>query len=158
MPVECWRGMGESRDEDASMPQTNAAPMRALPGERTLRSVTAGVGALTVAFGLGPLVAPRLFARVFQFPAPDAAVASMERSLGVRDVVMGAGMLAVAARGGNYRPWLLARLATDAGDALAVGGAAAQGYRPPRFLTLGALALGAALTETTLYLLSSRAK
>lgn len=143
------------------MPQTTRASAHLAHlaiDERTLRPVIVGLGAVTVAFGLGPLLAPHRFAQVFQFPVLDPAIASMARSLGVRDVVMGVGMLAVAARGGNYRPWLLARLATDAGDTVSVALAVARGYRPPRFLALGGLALGAALTESALSWLANRAK
>lgn len=149
------------KDEATTMPQTPIAQRvsaRLAIGERTLRPAIVGLGAVTVAFGIWPVLAPRVFAQIFQFPIPDTAIISMERSLGVRDVVMGTGILAVAARGGNYRSWLLARLTVDAGDTLAVALAVAQGYAPPRFLALGGLALGAALTESVLYWLAVRAK
>ena len=121
-----------------------------------VRQLTAGLGLATLAFGVGPLLAPGIFARVFGFKAPDAATASMMRSLGVRDVVMGMGMYSAAAHGGNFAPWLLARTLTDGGDTAAVALAAARGERHPRFLALGGLALGAALTDATLYLLARR--
>lgn len=126
--------------------------------ERTLQPVLVGLGAATIAFGAAPFAAPGLFARIFEVPAPDVAVASMMRSIGLRDVVMGAGILLTAARGRNYRPWLLARMVTDAGDVSAIAIAAAQGYTKPRFLALGGLALSAALTEAALYWLTAHAE
>jgi hypothetical protein len=109
-----------------------------------------------LAFGALPTLAPRSFARLFGFRAPDAQAASMMRSLGVRDVVMGIGMWSAATHGGNYAPWLLARALTDGGDVLSVGLAISQGHRHPRFIGLGALAFSAALTDTALYWLAKR--
>lgn len=120
--------------------------------DTTLRPIAAGLGIATVLFGAVPLLAPRLFARLFGFPAPDTAATSIMRSLGVRDVVFGMGLWSAAAHGGRYAPWVLARLLTDAGDSLSVGAAVAGGLRNPRFLGLGALALGATVTELALYL------
>jgi hypothetical protein len=119
--------------------------------EEDVRPLVAGIGLVTIVFGALPVVAPRQFARLFGFPPPDLTTASMIRSLGARDAVMGMGMWSAAAHGGKYLPWLLARALTDAGDALAVGAAVARGARQPRFVALGALALGAALTEAGLY-------
>ena len=115
------------------------------------RGLATAIALSMVAFGALPAVAPGPFARLFGFAAPDAATASMMRSLGVRDVVMGIGLWSAAAHGGKYLPWLLARILVDGGDTLAVGLAIAQGKRTPRFIGLGALALGAAITETALY-------
>ncbi len=106
-----------------------------------------------VAFGALPAIAPRSFARLFGFAPPDAPTASMMRSLGVRDVVMGIGLWSAAAHRGKYLPWLLARALVDGGDTLAVSLAVAQGNRDPRFITLDALALGATLAEITLYVI-----
>ena len=120
--------------------------------DRTLRPIAAALGVATMLFGVVPLLAPRPFARLFSFPPPDPAGASMMRSLGVRDVVFGIGLWSAATHGGRYAPWLLLRLLTDAGDTVSVGIAAARGARQPRFLGLGALAFGAAVAETALYL------
>ncbi|HEY7833064.1 MAG TPA: DUF4267 domain-containing protein [Ktedonobacterales bacterium] len=120
--------------------------------DTTLRPLAAGLGLGTVAFGAVPLLVPRLFARLFGFPAPDAAAVSMMRSLGVRDVVFGMGLWSAAAHGGRFAPWVLARLLTDAGDSISVGAAVASGLRNPRFLALGALALGATAADLALYL------
>ena len=119
--------------------------------DKQARTLAVGVGLSMVAFGALPTLAPRPFARLFGFAPPDLATASMIRSIGARDVVMGIGLWSAAAHGGKYLPWLLARALIDGGDTLSVGLAIAQGKRNPRFLTLGALALGAAVSEVALY-------
>ena len=126
--------------------------------ERQVRRLAAGLGLVTLVFGATPLLAPRLFSRLSGFAEPDTAASSMVRSLGVRDTVMGLGLWSAAAHGGPYAPWLLARLLTDSGDTLAVGLAAARGWRNPRFLALGGLALGAAAVDAGLYLAARRGR
>ncbi len=126
--------------------------------EKQARGIAAGVGLSLVAFGALPAVAPGPFARLFGFATPDAASASMMRSLGVRDALMGMGLWSAATHGGKYLPWLLARTLTDGGDTLAVGLAIAQGKRDPRFIGLGALALGATITEAALYAIARSSK
>jgi hypothetical protein len=126
--------------------------------DRQLRQVAAGLGLATALFGMTPIVLPQQFARLFGFSTPDPATASLMRSLGVRDAVAGMGLWSAAAHGGKYTPWLLGRLLTDGGDALAITLAAARGERNPRFLMLGALALGAALFDAGLYLAARRVK
>lgn len=125
--------------------------------ENQVRPLVAALGIAVLGFGVPPLLAPRQFARLFGFPAPDASVSSMIRSLGVREVVMGMGLWSAAAHRGKYAPWLLARTLTDGGDALAIGLAVGAGYRAPRFLSLGALALGAAVTDAALYWVTRQA-
>ena len=119
--------------------------------EQQIRRYVAALGLATVAFGATPLVAPSIFARLFGFPNPDASTASMMRSLGVRDVVMGAGLWSAASQDGEYVPWLLARLLTDGGDALAIAIGAGAGYRNRRFLALGAFAMGAMAGDAVLW-------
>jgi Domain of unknown function (DUF4267) len=119
--------------------------------EQRARQLVAAIGLGAMTFGMVPMVAPRQFARLFGFPAPDLTTTSMMRSLGARDVVMGIGLWSAAIHGGNFVPWLLARALTDASDAAAVGAAVARGARSPRFVALGTLALGAAATEAVLY-------
>jgi hypothetical protein len=119
--------------------------------ENTLRPLAAALGLGTLAFGILPMLAPRRFARLFGIAAPDLAVTSMMRSLGVRDGVMGIGLWSAATHGGQYAPWLLARLLIDAGDTAAVALAVAAGVRHPRFLALGGLALGATAVDAVLY-------
>ena len=124
--------------------------------ETQLRRVAAALGLATLAFGVTPILAPDRFARLFGFATPDLATASMMRSLGLRDAVMGLGLWSAAAHGGKYAPWLLARTLTDVGDTLAVGIAAGRGWRNARFLGLGALALGAAAFDAALYAAARR--
>ena len=125
--------------------------------DSTLRPIAAGLGIATVLFGAVPLLVPRVFARLFGFPAPDTAATSMMRSLGVRDVVFGMGLWSAATHGGRYAPWVLSRLLVDAGDSVSVGAAVASGLRNPRFLGLGALALGATVADLALYLAARQA-
>jgi hypothetical protein len=125
--------------------------------EQRIRQLAAGLGLATLAFGAAPIVAPRRFARLFGFATPDAATISMIRSIGVRDAVMGMGLWSAAAHGGRFAPWLLARTLTDGGDTLAVGWAAGSGWRNPRFLGLGALALGATAVDAAFYAAARRA-
>lgn len=130
--------------------------MRDLLTERRARQLAAGLGLGLLVFGAVPVVAPRPFARVFGFDEPTAEAAAMSRSIGARDVAMGAALWAAAARGGSYAPWLLARAVSDGGDALAIGIAVVQGKRNPRFLSLGGLALAAALADAALWALARR--
>jgi hypothetical protein len=120
-------------------------------GEKQARSLAASLGVGVCLFGAAPLLAPGVFARLFGFAAPDPASASMMRSLGLRDAVMGLGLWSAATHGGKYAPWLLARALTDGGDTLAVALAVGAGHRNPRFITLGLLALGAGLVDAALY-------
>ena len=79
--------------------------------------------------------------------ADDPSVETAIRSVGVRDAVIGLGLLRAALSPGDrsLRAWLLARAACDAGDTLGVGLAIRRGQRTPRFLALGGLALSAAV-------------
>ncbi|HEY8324430.1 MAG: DUF4267 domain-containing protein [Ktedonobacterales bacterium] len=131
--------------------------MRNLLNERRARQLAAGLGLGLLVFGAVPVIAPRPFARIFGFDAPTPEAAAMSRSIGARDVAMGAALWAAAARGGSYAPWLLARAVSDGGDALAIGIAAAQGKRNARFLSLGGLALAATLADAALWTLARRA-
>lgn len=126
--------------------------------ERRTRRLAAGLGLSLLAFGALPVVAPQPFARLFGFERPSAEVASMVRSVGVRDVAMGAGLWSAATHGGKYAPWLLARIIADGGDTVAIGIAAAQGKRHPRFLGLGGLALAATVADAVLWALARRGK
>jgi uncharacterized protein YjeT (DUF2065 family) len=120
------------------------------PPTRALAGIL-GVGA--VMFGAAPALAPGFFGRMFGIAsASDPTVATAIRSVGVRDMVVGVGILR-ALRAGDQRSlgeWLLARAACDAGDTLAVTVAVASGARNPGFLALGGLALGAAILGAAL--------
>lgn len=122
------------------------------------RRLAAGLGLSLLAFGAYSIVAPRPFARLFGFSEPDAEAITMMRSIGMRDVAMGAGLAEAAARGKPYAAWLLARAVADGGDAAAISIAAAKGKRDPRFMALGALALAATLSDAALWALARRAK
>jgi hypothetical protein len=114
-------------------------------GDRTARTLATGLGLGSIAFGLGPLMAPRFSARLFGLPLADApSAAVVVRSVGVRDAVIGLGLWSAASHGGNYAPWVLARALCDLGDSLAIAIAVAAGERNPRLLVLGAIAVGAA--------------
>ena len=137
--------------------QWNETQVYVVP-EKQLRRLSAALGFAMVAFSVTPTVAPGAFARLFGFPKPDAPTAAMMRSLGVRDLAMGMGLWSAAVHGGNYAPWLLGRLLTDGGDALAMGIATGVGYRNARFLSLGALSLGAAASDAMLWRLARSAR
>lgn len=110
-----------------------------------LRLLSAALGLGTALFGLGPIVAPRMFAELFGLPYsgdPPAAVAI--RSVGVRDLVNGLGLLATLDNPRAHRTWLLVRFASDTGDALACQAALRRGPANPRLRLLGVLAAGAA--------------
>jgi len=124
---------------------------------RHLDQLVALMGVGTLVFGGVPSLAPRWFARLFAIPVDaDPRLAVMVRSVGVRDMAIGIGLIVAARQHRGYAPWLLARVAADAGDTLAVGAAIAAGARQPRFVALGLLALGATLTGLTLHRLASR--
>jgi hypothetical protein len=90
--------------------------------------------------------------------ANEPSVETAIRSVGVRDAVIGLGLLRAALRPGDpsLADWLLARTACDAGDTLGVSLAIARGQRTPRFLALGGLALGATLTGVALAVATRR--
>lgn len=120
------------------------------------RRLAAGLGLSLLAFGAFSIVAPRPFARLFGFHEPDAEAITMLRSIGMRDVAMGAGLAEAAARGKPYAAWLLARAVADGGDAAAISIAATQGKHDARFMALGGMALAATLADTALWALARR--
>ena len=132
-----------------------AKTMMALTDAQT-RGLAAGLGLGLLAFGAFSVVTPRPFARIFGFEEPSAEVIAMMRSIGIRDVAMGAGLCDAAVRGKDYAPWLLARAVADGGDAVAIGIAATQGKRNLRFIGLGGMALAAMLTDAALWALAHR--
>jgi hypothetical protein len=105
-----------------------------------------GAGALVL--GVLPAIWPSRFGHwCGLFAADHPTVATAIRSVGVRDAVIGLGLLR-AARSQDatwLRAWLLARAASDTGDTLAVALAVRAGARDRRFLGLGGLALSAAV-------------
>jgi hypothetical protein len=115
--------------------------------EHWIRALIRLFGLGTLLFGIGPTFAPRWFGRLFGLPvSSDERLLVMVRSVGVRDATIGLALLLTAPDPVAYRPWLIARIAADAGDTLAVGLAVLRGVRQPRFVALGALALSASIT------------
>jgi hypothetical protein len=111
-----------------------------------LRQLSAVLGGGAVLFGIAPLAFPTFFGRLLGIAASDnRSVATAIRSVGVRDLVIGLGLLQASRRGddGDLRQWLIARTASDAGDLFGVCVAVLQGERDPRFLALGGLAAAA---------------
>lgn len=80
----------------------------------------------------------------------------MVRSVGVRDAVIGLGMTRGVQQQRRRHAWLAARLASDTADTVAVALAVAQGAGDKRFLGLGLLAAGAAVTGLRLSSVSSK--
>jgi hypothetical protein len=123
---------------------------------RRVDRLVALMGVGTLLFGAAPCLAPRWFARLFALPVDsDPRLLVMVRSVGVRDAAIGIGLMVTAGRHGGYAPWMLARVAADAGDSLAVAVAMSAGARQPRFVALGLLAFAATLTGLILRRLST---
>lgn len=121
-----------------------------LTGSRmsTVRPLAASVGLGAALFGLPAVVLPEWFARQFGIAgAGQHSVATAIRSVGIRDIVIGLALARAATRqdDSSLRDWLLARVVCDTGDAIAVGIALAYGERNPRFVGLGAIAVGASV-------------
>ena len=118
----------------------------------TIRRLTQALGIGVAAFGVLPILTPRRFAALAGFASPDHATdEALYRSVGVRDVALGLGILGAAAGASGTRdevervaPWVLARLLCDAGDAAALAVAIRRGERDPRLLALTGLAVVAA--------------
>jgi hypothetical protein len=109
------------------------------------------LGAGTVAFGIGPILAPRAFAIAAGLPyhgEPAAKVAI--RSVGVRDLANGIGLLATSSQPERSNAWLLLRCVFDAGDALACCSALRGDPKNGRLRALAAFACGAALFDGVL--------
>jgi hypothetical protein len=122
-----------------------------------LDQIVALMGGGTLVFGVVPSLAPRWFGRMFDIPVDtDPRLLVMVRSVGIRDAAIGIGLIVTGMQHRGYAPWLMARVAADAGDSLAVAVAIGAGARQPRFVALGLLALGATLTGLTLHRLASR--
>lgn len=114
--------------------------------EKVLRRLAELLGVGTLVFGVVPFVAPRAFSRLFGLRDPeDPTIEAAFRSVGARDIAVGAGLLSAAMHGGNYAPWVLARAIMDTGDTAASLLAIRRGERNPRFLALTGMAAGAAV-------------
>ena len=117
-----------------------------------LRTLTAALGAGSMAFGVPPLLIPRFCGRLFGFESIDQPdVVTAFRSIGARDVAIGYGLWRAARRGDDVAPWLLARLLCDATDTVSCAIAIGEGVRHPRFFTLTGFAALAAAIGTFLF-------
>jgi hypothetical protein len=100
-----------------------------------------GVGRLVIGFALA--VAPRRTGRQWLGNIADQPAAAVAiRSLAVRDVAIGAGLMRALDTGADTRPWLLASAAADAADV--VGTVLAWKHLPPRGRVLTAVMATAA--------------
>ena len=102
------------------------------------RHCAAAVGWVSIASGLGLVLAPSSMARLYGLPARPWLC----RALGVRDVAIGMGLVASP----RWRPWMLARGAGELCDGVLIGVAAIGGRPRLHRLTMaaGAWLLGAA--------------
>jgi hypothetical protein len=113
--------------------------------DKTLRALAQALGLGTVAFGVVPFFWPRWFSRLFGLADPgEPTTEAAYRSVGARDLAIGLGLWSAATHGGAYAPWVLARAICDSLDAVAALLAVRRGERNPRFLSLTAMAAGAA--------------
>jgi hypothetical protein len=73
--------------------------------------------ALRVAYGAALIVAPERLGRRWLGPAAATGATQVPlRALGARELLLHAGGLAAAARGGSLRPWFAASIAGDLTD------------------------------------------
>jgi uncharacterized membrane protein len=89
------------------------------------------LGWLSVALGVSALLAPRTVGRVIGMPEHPALL----RTVGVRELVSGAGLLTQSTRA----PWLWSRVAGDTMDLALIASAALRPGNPRRNRALGAL-------------------
>ena len=115
-----------------------------------LRLLTGTLGAGTILFSLPPILAPRAFAVFFGLPHDAAAAKVGIRSVGVRDLMNGIGLLATMSDPSRSSRWLLVRFVSDSGDALACRLASAEAPKDWRLRLLGNVAAGAALVSGAL--------
>jgi hypothetical protein len=111
------------------------------------RSAVAVVMALRIAYGAALIAAPERLAR--RWLGADAARPPAQvplRALGMREVLLHAGGLAAAMRGGDVRPWLAASIAGDLTD-IAATVAGRDGLPQGAAPTTAAVAGGSALVS-----------
>lgn len=126
---------------------------RAANGVLWLGTQALGVG--LVLFSAPAIVAPRFFSRMAGLPLADDPAASVAvRSVAIRDVVMGIGLVSAARHHARLAPWLLIRALCDGGDAVGVGLAFRSGAGSRRLGWLGAVALAATLYDVALWLVA----
>ena len=129
-----------------------SALTRVLPSSGTVRRTTFGLGIGVTVFGVVPILFPRRFCEAFGLPMTEGPAADVVvRSVGVRDLINGLGIVSSTVHRGRVSPWLLARLVADGTDTAAILIAFASGARSWRLLMLGAMALGATVADLVLY-------
>jgi hypothetical protein len=93
-------------------------------------TLTRGIGWVSIGVGLALVVAPKRTVRAFGMGQRP----SLGRFLGVRDLVVGVGLLCEHE---NLGPWLRARAVSDAGDATLLLAGAVSGIFPRGRAMLG---------------------
>lgn len=83
----------------------------------TDRDLATLLGWTRVGLGVAGALMPATFARLWTGAGSSFQMNMATRGLAVRDIALGAGILATLDRG-TSRPWFLASAAADAGDAL----------------------------------------
>ena len=104
------------------------------------KQLAQGMAVGRVALGLGFVLMPRLLGRLWVGrTADDGGVKMLIRAIGVRDLVLGAGILLALGEGRPARGWVQAAAASDAVDCAA---AFAAGDAIPTYARWAVLVLG----------------
>lgn len=113
--------------------------------KRAADGVARLIGIASVLIGVAALAAPKTVAQVAGTAEFGGRLArhGYYRLLGLRDLVIGIGILAGLPRG-QQGPWLALRAASDAVDAATIGPPAVRSGKPLRVATGIALPLGSA--------------
>jgi hypothetical protein len=129
----------EPRPQLGVVPHEGQLAMRRTIEGMYARHIARTVAGGRVAVGSALIAAPGRVAPTWLGPmGRDEGAQFFCRLVGVRDVVMGAGVLAAMAGGGPVRGWLLAGAVADAAD---MAGTLAVADRLPRTSTAATLAL-----------------
>jgi hypothetical protein len=102
-----------------SIVSTPTSPRRPINGVLWLGTQALGLG--LVLFSAPAVFAPRFFGRLAGLPITDDPASNVAiRSVAVRDVVMGIGLISAARHHARLKPWLLIRTLCDGGDSVAI--------------------------------------
>lgn len=84
------------------------------------RAATVVIMALRAGYGVGMVAAPASIGRRWLGPAAGSAAVQVPlQGLGTREIVLSAGIICAALRGGALRPWLVGSIAGDLTDVTA---------------------------------------